>query len=39
MPVNLPDSLPAIEMLKKEHIFVMNELRAATQDIRPLKIA
>ncbi|HBL32404.1 MAG TPA: homoserine O-succinyltransferase, partial [Porphyromonadaceae bacterium] len=29
----------AIEMLKKEHIFVMNELRAATQDIRPLKIA
>lgn len=39
MPVNLPDNLPAIEILKKEHIFVMDELRATTQDIRPLKIA
>ncbi|MGI6572562.1 MAG: homoserine O-acetyltransferase MetA [Fermentimonas sp.] len=38
MPLNLPDKLPAIELLKKEHIFVMSELRASTQDIRPLKI-
>lgn len=38
MPVNIPDHLPAIELLKKEHIFVMDELRASTQDIRPLKI-
>lgn len=38
MPVNLPDKLPAIEILKKEHIFVMDDLRASTQDIRPLKI-
>lgn len=39
MPVNLPDNLPAIDILKKEYIFVMDELRATTQDIRPLKIA
>lgn len=38
MPVNLPDKLPAIEILSKEHIFVMSDLRASTQDIRPLKI-
>lgn len=38
MPVNIPDKLPAIEILKKEHIFVMDDLRASTQDIRPLKI-
>lgn len=38
MPLNLPDKLPAIEILKKEHIFVMDDLRASTQDIRPLKI-
>ncbi len=38
MPLNLPDKLPAIELLKKDHIFVMSELRASTQDIRPLKI-
>ncbi|NCD13827.1 MAG: homoserine O-succinyltransferase [Bacteroidia bacterium] len=38
MPVNLPDKLPAVEILKKENIFVMDDLRASTQDIRPLKI-
>lgn len=38
MPLNLPDKLPAIEILKKENIFVMDDLRASTQDIRPLKI-
>lgn len=38
MPVNIPDKLPAIEILKSEHIFVMDDLRASTQDIRPLKI-
>ncbi|NLY25833.1 MAG: homoserine O-succinyltransferase [Bacteroidales bacterium] len=38
MPVNLPDNLPAVEILKKENIFVMDDLRASTQDIRPLKI-
>ena len=38
MPVNIPDKLPAIELLKSEHIFVMDDLRASTQDIRPLRI-
>lgn len=39
MPLRLPDKLPAIELLKKENIFVMDDSRAHTQDIRPLKIA
>ncbi|MDL2322886.1 homoserine O-succinyltransferase [Bacteroidales bacterium OttesenSCG-928-A17] len=39
MPLNIPHNLPAIEILKKENIFVMDDLRAFTQDIRPLKIA
>ncbi|MFC0876798.1 homoserine O-succinyltransferase [Saccharicrinis sp. FJH2] len=38
MPLNLPDKLPAIEALKKENIFVMDESRASQQDIRPLRI-
>ena len=38
MPLRLQDKLPAIELLKKEHIFVMDNSRATTQDIRPLKI-
>ena len=39
MPLRLPDKLPAIELLKQENIFVMDENRATTQDIRPLSIA
>lgn len=38
MPLRLPDKLPAVELLKKENIFVMNESRAHTQMVRPLKI-
>ncbi len=38
MPLRLPDRLPAIELLKKENIFVMDNSRAHQQDIRPLKI-
>lgn len=38
MPLRLPDKLPAIEMLKQENIFVMDESRAHSQEIRPLKI-
>lgn len=38
MPVNIPNNLPAIEILKKENIFVMSELRANKQDIRPLHV-
>lgn len=39
MPVNIPKQLPAIEVLKKENIFVMDDERALSQEIRPLKIA
>lgn len=39
MPLNIPKKLPAIEVLKKENIFVMDDERALSQEIRPLKIA
>ncbi|MGP1539677.1 homoserine O-acetyltransferase MetA [Bacteroides pyogenes] len=39
MPLNLPDRLPAIELLKEENIFVIDTSRATQQDIRPLRIA
>ena len=38
MPLRIPDKLPAIELLKHENIFVMDESRAHKQEIRPLKI-
>ena len=38
MPLRLLDRLPAIDLLKKENIFVMDYTRAHNQDIRPLKI-
>lgn len=38
MPVIIPDTLPAAEVLQKENIFTMPHGRAVTQDIRPLKI-
>ena len=38
MPLNVPDNLPAIDILKEENIFVMTETRAIHQDIRPLKL-
>lgn len=39
MPVKVDETLPAVEQLKKENIFIMGENRASTQDIRPLRIA
>ncbi|TWI59255.1 homoserine O-acetyltransferase MetA [Halalkalibacter nanhaiisediminis] len=38
MPIKIPDQLPAKEVLNAENIFVMDESRAYSQDIRPLKI-
>ena len=38
MPVKIPASLPAVELLRAENRFVMDEHRANTQDIRPLRI-
>lgn len=39
MPVVIPSALPAGRELAQENIFVMDEQRAGTQDIRPLRIA
>ncbi len=38
MPIKIPNSLPATEVLQSENIFVITEQRATTQDIRPLQI-
>ncbi len=39
MPINVPTNLPAVNELKKENIFIMEESQALKQDIRPLRIA
>jgi len=38
MPIKIPDSLPATDILAGENIFVMTEYRAMHQDIRPLRL-
>lgn len=38
MPIKIQDNLPATSTLENEHIFIMTETRALSQDIRPLKI-
>ena len=38
MPIQIPNDLPAAEVLQQENIFVMTENRAIAQDIRPLEI-
>lgn len=38
MPIRIPDTLPARQILESENVFVMDESRALKQDIRPLKI-
>lgn len=38
MPIKIPDNLPASKILKEENIFVMDETRALSQKIRPLKL-
>ena len=38
MPIQIPNDLPAAEVLQQENIFVMRENRAKTQDIRPLEL-
>ncbi|NOT04321.1 MAG: homoserine O-succinyltransferase [Anaerolineales bacterium] len=39
MPVKIPTTLPARTTLEKENIFIMDEDRAAHQDIRALRVA
>ena len=38
MPIRIPNDLPAAGVLQQENIFVMQDTRAATQEIRPLEI-
>ena len=38
MPITLPSTLPAFDVLSKEGVMVMTPDRAAHQDIRPLRI-
>ena len=38
MPIKIPGDLPDKSILEEENIFVMDELRAISQDIRPLQI-
>ncbi len=39
MPVKIPETLPAKDILESENIFIMGENRALHQDIRPLRLA
>ncbi len=38
MPIRIPAELPALNVLGGENIFVMDDQRATTQDIRPMEI-
>ncbi|MFN3953735.1 MAG: homoserine O-succinyltransferase [Pararhodobacter sp.] len=38
MPITLPATLPAYDVLTREGVMVMSDARAARQDIRPLRI-
>ncbi|MDH3263339.1 MAG: homoserine O-succinyltransferase [Paracoccaceae bacterium] len=38
MPITLPETLPAYDVLSREGVMVMSDTRAARQDIRPLRI-
>ncbi len=38
MPIKVQNGLPARKILENENIFLMDETRAATQDIRPLRL-
>lgn len=39
MPIKVQNNLPAKKVLENENIFMMDEYRAISQDIRPLQIA
>lgn len=39
MPITLPETLPAFDVLRNEGVMVMSPERAARQDIRPIRIA
>ncbi len=39
MPIKLPATLPAYDVLNREGVMVLDDVTAGTQDIRPLRIA
>lgn len=39
MPINVQSDLPAKKIMEEENIFMMDQIRAGSQDIRPLRIA
>ena len=39
MPIVIPRALPAYKILSEENIFVMGDVRAEAQDIRPIELA
>ena len=39
MPIKIPETLPAFDLLREEGVMVMGEGTATRQDIRPLRIA
>ncbi|MGT2907182.1 homoserine O-acetyltransferase MetA [Streptococcus dentiloxodontae] len=38
MPIKLDNQLPALDILRSENVFIMDENRASTQDIRPMEV-
>lgn len=38
MPIKIQNDLPARAILESENVFIMDEARASSQDIRPLEI-
>lgn len=38
MPITLDKKLPAVDILRSENIFVMDDKRATSQDIRPIRV-
>ena len=38
MPIKIQNDLPARAILESENVFIMDEARAKSQDIRPLEI-
>jgi homoserine O-succinyltransferase len=38
MPINIPDGIPALDVLEKENIFCMRSSEAKHQDIRPIRV-
>ncbi len=38
MPIKLDTQLPALEILRSENVFIMDNERAQHQNIRPLEI-